>query len=149
MELTPKQIVEELDKYIVYIHALKSASLSIGGKIVSREAAELEKAGKQGKYDIFVLHRLVASLAKRVQRPWHEHEDVPHLRRKARRTDLDDPLASLHKHQLHILVPVQRHLRKIPRNRTRIYIEGKTQRTMLLRLLKRCLIFHMILLLTR
>lgn len=42
---------EEFDKYIVYIHALKSASLSIGGKIVSREAAELEKAGKQGKYD--------------------------------------------------------------------------------------------------
>lgn len=43
---------EEFDQYIIHIHALKSASLSIGGKIVSREAAELEKAGKQGKYDI-------------------------------------------------------------------------------------------------
>ena len=42
---------EEFDQYIIHIHALKSASLSIGGKIVSREAAELEKAGKQGKYD--------------------------------------------------------------------------------------------------
>lgn len=43
---------EEFDQYIIHIHALKSASLSIGGKIVSREAAELEKAGKQGKFDI-------------------------------------------------------------------------------------------------
>ena len=97
--------------------------------------------------DIFVLHRLVASLAKRMQRPRHEHEDVPHLRRKTRRTDLDDPLAPLDKHQLHILVPVQRHLRKIPRDRAGIDIKRKTQRTMLLRLLKRCLIFHCLLLL--
>lgn len=43
---------EEFDQYIIHIHALKSTSLSIGGKMVSREAAELEKAGKQGKYDI-------------------------------------------------------------------------------------------------
>ena len=43
---------EDFDQYVIHIHALKSASLSIGGKIVSREAAELEKAGKQGKYDI-------------------------------------------------------------------------------------------------
>ena len=52
MKLDESLEAEEFDQYIIHSHALKSASLSIGGKIVSREAAELEKAGKQGKYDI-------------------------------------------------------------------------------------------------
>ena len=82
-----------------------------------------------------------------MQRPRDEHEDVPHLRRNALRTDLDEPLAPLHEHQLHILVPVQRHLRKISRDRTGINIKRKTQRTVLLRLLKGSLIFHCLLLL--
>lgn len=40
--------------YVIYIHALKSSSLSIGGKAVSTLAAQLEKAGKQGEYDFVV-----------------------------------------------------------------------------------------------
>ncbi len=42
---------QDYEKYIVYVHALKSSSLSIGGKTVSTMAAKQEKAGKQGDYD--------------------------------------------------------------------------------------------------
>ncbi|MGN1181273.1 MAG: response regulator [Suilimivivens sp.] len=42
----------DFSNYIIHIHALKSTSLSIGGKTVSKAAAELEKAGKQGQYDV-------------------------------------------------------------------------------------------------
>ncbi len=42
---------EDYANYIVYIHALKSSSLSIGGKEVSALAAKLEKAGKQKDFD--------------------------------------------------------------------------------------------------
>ena len=51
-----KQLQESFDtedfaRYTVYVHALKSTSLSIGGKRVSLLAAKLEKAGKQGDFD--------------------------------------------------------------------------------------------------
>ena len=42
---------EDYANYIVYIHALKSSSLSVGGKVVSALAAKLEKAGKQKDFD--------------------------------------------------------------------------------------------------
>lgn len=42
---------EDYTNYIVYIHALKSSSLSVGGKAVSTLAAKLEKAGKQKDFD--------------------------------------------------------------------------------------------------
>ena len=42
---------EDFTNYIVYIHALKSSSLSVGGKAVSALAAKLEKAGKQKDFD--------------------------------------------------------------------------------------------------
>ena len=37
---------EDWDTYTTLVHALKSTSLSVGGKKVSELAAELEKAGK-------------------------------------------------------------------------------------------------------
>ncbi len=51
-----KQLQESFDtedfaRYTVYVHALKSTSLSIGGKRVSGFAAKLEKAGKQGDFE--------------------------------------------------------------------------------------------------
>ncbi|MBQ2935226.1 MAG: response regulator [Lachnospiraceae bacterium] len=42
---------KDYTNYVVYIHALKSSSLSVGGKAVSTLAAELEKAGKQKDFD--------------------------------------------------------------------------------------------------
>lgn len=42
---------EDYDNYVVYIHGLKSASLSIGGKRLSDLSARIEKAGKQKEYD--------------------------------------------------------------------------------------------------
>ncbi len=39
---------EDWKNYTIQIHALKSGSLNIGGKIFSKQVAELEKAGKQG-----------------------------------------------------------------------------------------------------
>ena len=41
---------QDYEKYAVYVHALKSSSLSIGGKVVSAMAAKQEKAAKQGEY---------------------------------------------------------------------------------------------------
>lgn len=48
--------------YITYIHALKSTSLSIGGKMLSSRAAELEKAGKQENTDY--IHRMHGEVLK-------------------------------------------------------------------------------------
>ena len=42
---------KDYTNYVVYIHALKSSSLSVGGKAVSTLAAKLEKAGKQKDFD--------------------------------------------------------------------------------------------------
>ncbi|MBO5166084.1 MAG: response regulator [Lachnospiraceae bacterium] len=39
---------EDWKNYTIYVHALKSTSLSIGGKMLSKQAADVEKAGKQG-----------------------------------------------------------------------------------------------------
>ena len=39
---------ENWKDYVTAVHALKSTSLSIGGKAVSEKAFELEKAGKEG-----------------------------------------------------------------------------------------------------
>ncbi|MBQ9135006.1 MAG: response regulator [Lachnospiraceae bacterium] len=46
--------------YTIYVHALKSTSLSIGGKILSKQAADVEKAGKQG--DIAYIQKMHESL---------------------------------------------------------------------------------------
>ena len=43
---------EKFDLYVIHVHALKSTSLSIGGKTVSALAAQLEKAGKSGETDM-------------------------------------------------------------------------------------------------
>lgn len=42
---------EDWKNYTIQIHALKSTSLSIGAKMLSEQAAELEKAGKQGQIE--------------------------------------------------------------------------------------------------
>ena len=42
---------EDWKNYTVFVHALKSTSLSIGGKTISELAAKLEQAGKNGEYD--------------------------------------------------------------------------------------------------
>ena len=42
---------ENWNDYVVMVHALKSTSLMIGGKIVSEKAAALEKAGKAADYE--------------------------------------------------------------------------------------------------
>ena len=49
-QLETAKATEDFKNYIIYIHALKSTSLSIGGKRVSQLAARLEKAGKAGDY---------------------------------------------------------------------------------------------------
>ena len=43
---------ERFDQYVIHVHALKSTSLSIGGKTASALAAQLEKAGKSGEMDV-------------------------------------------------------------------------------------------------
>lgn len=45
---------ENWENYTVLVHALKSTSLSIGGKKLSEKALELEKAGKENRID-FIL----------------------------------------------------------------------------------------------
>jgi hypothetical protein len=40
--------------YIVFVHALKSTSLSIGGVMVSELALELEMAGKAQEYEVIL-----------------------------------------------------------------------------------------------
>ena len=43
---------EKFDQYVIHVHALKSTSLSVGGKVLSGLALQLEKAGKSGDYDV-------------------------------------------------------------------------------------------------
>lgn len=53
VEMLQKCLEEEkFDQYVIHVHALKSTSLSVGGKILSNLALELEKAGKSGDYDV-------------------------------------------------------------------------------------------------
>jgi HPt (histidine-containing phosphotransfer) domain-containing protein len=40
-----------LASFVMQVHALKSASASIGASEISRQAAELESAGKKGQFD--------------------------------------------------------------------------------------------------
>ena len=47
---------EDLENYTVYVHALKSTSLSIGGQKLSELAARLEKAGRQKEIDFIKEH---------------------------------------------------------------------------------------------
>ena len=55
-EETQKKLQDAFDAenwkdYTTFIHALKSGSLSVGGKILSEQAKELEMAGHENKID--------------------------------------------------------------------------------------------------
>ena len=71
-----------------------------------------------------------------------KNKDVPHAGLAALSAHLHQSCAPLDKDQLHALLPVERHLRKVLRNGAGIQIEGKPHGTMLLGLLQRCLILH-------
>jgi HPt (histidine-containing phosphotransfer) domain-containing protein len=82
MELLRKTPDEaSLPMLVVSIHAMKSALASIGAKALSKEAANLEAAGKEGDL-VFVSEYLagfterVALLSERVRRALSEGEDV-------------------------------------------------------------------------
>ena len=46
-KLTEAYRAQDWENYTVYVHALKSTSLNIGGELVSKAAKELENAGKE------------------------------------------------------------------------------------------------------
>ena len=91
------QIMPEADTlsaFITHVHALKSASASIGADVISEEAAELEAAGKAGDFTfirehLFSFARLLAALVKNIRdalgsgKP--EYQDI-----------LRSPLSTLH-----------------------------------------------------
>ena len=96
----------------------------------------------QLKNDIFVFHALPFGLPQGMEGAGRKNKDVPHAGRAALSAHLHQSCAPLDKDQLHALLPVERHLRKVPRNGAGIQIEGKPHGTMLLGLLQRCLILH-------
>ena len=84
----------------------------------------------------------LAALVQGVEGAGRKNKDVPHAGRAALSAHLHQSCAPLDKDQLHALLPVERHLRKVLRNGAGIQIEGKPHGTMLLGLLQRCLILH-------
>ncbi len=53
-KLTESFQAEDWKNYTVYVHAMKSTSLSIGGKELSQLAAKLEQAGKNDEIDLIL-----------------------------------------------------------------------------------------------
>ena len=96
----------------------------------------------QLKNDVFVFHALPFGLPQGMEGAGRKNKDVPHAGRAALSAHLHQSCAPLDKDQLHALLPVERHLRKVLRNGAGIQIEGKPHGTMLLGLLQRCLILH-------
>ena len=96
----------------------------------------------QLKNDIFVFHALPLGLPQGMEGAGRKNKDVPHAGRAALSAHLHQSCAPLDKDQLHALLPVERHLRKVPRNGAGIQIEGKPHGTVLLGLLQKRLILH-------
>ncbi len=58
---------QDWEKYTIKIHALKSSSLSVGAEKLSKQAKEMELAGKAGQYDVIcVQHESAMELYSKV-----------------------------------------------------------------------------------
>ncbi len=55
-ELEKNYVQEDWENYRIHVHALKSTSLSIGGKVLSEQAEALEKAAKEERIDYIRKH---------------------------------------------------------------------------------------------
>ena len=96
----------------------------------------------QLKDDVFVLHGLPLGLPQRMKGAGRKNKNIPHAGRVDHSSHLHQPRTSLDKDQLHAVVPVERHLREIPRNGTGIEVEREPHGSVLLCFLQRCLILH-------
>ena len=115
---------------------MQRQQIFLGAKVL-RAAQQL-----QLKDDVLIFHALPLCLPQRVERARGKKEDIPPAGRVDRSAYLYQPHALLDKDQLHAFVPVECHLRKIPRNGAGVQIERKAHRTVLFCLLQRSLILH-------
>ena len=106
--------------------ALERKQVFFGAKVL-RTAQKL-----QLKDDILIFHPPPLCLPQGVEGAGRKNKDIPLVGRAGHRTHLHQPRAPLDKDQLHALLPVECHLRKISRNGAGIQIEGEPHGTVLL-----------------
>ena len=106
--------------------ALQRKQVFFGAKVL-RTAQKL-----QLKDDVLVFHPLPLCLPQGVEGAGRKNKDIPLVGRAGHSAHLHQPRAPLDKDQLHALLPVECHLRKISRNGAGIQIEGEPHGTVLL-----------------
>lgn len=116
--------------------ALERKQIFLGAKVL-RTTQKLQLKNK-----ILVFHGLSLRLPQGVEGAGRKNEDVPHAGRVRHSAHLHQPRAALDKDQLHALLPVERHLREIPRDGAGIQIKREPHGTVLLGFLQRSLILH-------
>ena len=116
--------------------ALERKQVFLGAKVLCA-AQKL-----QLKDEILVFHGLPFCLPQGVEGAGRKNEDVPHAGQIRHSAHLHQPRTALDKDQLHALLPVERHLREIPRDGAGIQIEWEPHGTVLLGFLQRSPILH-------
>ena len=96
----------------------------------------------QIKDDVLIFHHLARQLAQRVQHAGGKHIDIARLGGVGRQARLHDAAPFFDKHQLHAVLPVQRHLGKILRDRAGIDVEREPRGPVLLCFAQGFLIWH-------
>ena len=107
------------------------------GTEVSRAAQQF-----QIKDDVLIFHGTALLLPQGMECPRRKDKDIPCMRRIGRCAHLHKAAAALDKDQLHAVLPVQCHLREVPRDGAGIDVEWKTHGTVLLCFLQKRWISH-------
>ena len=106
--------------------------------------AQVSRAAQkfQFKDDVFILHGLSLGLPQGMKSAGRKNKDVPHAGRVGHSAHLHQPRPPFDKDQLHAVVPVERHLREIPRNGAGVKVEREPHGSVLLCFLQRSRILH-------
>ena len=118
--------------------ALQRQKVALGAQII-RTTQQL-----QLKNDIFVFHHGLAALVQGVEGAGGKNVNIALLRRVSVHTDLHDSAAFFNIDKFHTVVPVQRHLQKVPRYGAGVDIKREPHRTMVFGFPQAFLVWHVI-----
>ena len=118
--------------------ALQRQKVALGAQII-RTTQQL-----QLKNDIFVFHHGLAALVQGVEGAGGKNVNIALLRRVSVHTDLHDSAAFFNIDKFHTVVPVQRHLQKVPRYGAGVDIKREPHRTMVFGFPQAFLVWHVV-----
>ena len=118
--------------------ALQRQKVALGAQIICTTQQ------LQLKNDIFVFHHGLAALVQGVEGAGGKNVNIALLRRVSVHTDLHDSAAFFNIDKFHTVVPVQRHLQKVPRYGAGVDIKREPHRTMVFGFPQAFLVWHVV-----